>query len=314
MFHELWLTVADYNISTHTSPRWRQPGNGSNTWVTPESGFNVSGTPSLQERTRFKTGFRSRCNGKTNPLLPGLRVVCVLIGARAVFKSTEALSGMNGSKVRRLAELMGAFRLSKTNSQRSEGFSESWRANATSGWERENMCECQSQAEHNSLKYRPACLYICQLIAAETKSPLFKEKGIWRGSEAASSLHRWSRRGMWAGSWKFHIYGGDGSDERRRTKTESVDGDDDDGLQTVNRRLVVTVYCTKNTKHHGYTLMSVNAFKHLWIWDHLSQIFRFNPEFLRLNLKTFSGLIPNFSVMNMEFSGFTKFLTFHNLV
>ncbi|TKS79321.1 hypothetical protein D9C73_014449 [Collichthys lucidus] len=40
-----------------------------------------------------------------------------------------------------------------------------------------------------------------------------------------------------AGSWKldvFHIYGGDGSDKRRRTKTESVDDDDDGGgIQTV---------------------------------------------------------------------------------
>lgn len=45
--------------------------------------------------------------------------------------------------------------------------------------ERGNISECQKQAGvRNSLKYLPACLYICQLIAAETKRPVFKGKGI----------------------------------------------------------------------------------------------------------------------------------------
>ncbi len=58
--------------------------------------------------------------------------------------------------------------------------------------ERGIICECQKQAGvHNRLEYRLACLSICQLIAAETKSPVFKEKGIWQGGKPASSHHRW---------------------------------------------------------------------------------------------------------------------------
>lgn len=101
----------------------------------------------------------------------------------------------------------------------------SWRVYGTSGcWalpgslrERGNISECQKQAgAHNSLKYRPACLYICQLIAAETKSPVFKVKGIWQGSKPASSRPRW-RPAVWAErnlNWEvFHIYTEDSLDE-----------------------------------------------------------------------------------------------------
>lgn len=77
-------------------------------------------------------------------------------------------------------------------------------SSALCGSLRGNNSHCQKQAGvHNSLKYRPACLYICQLIAAETKSPVFKEKGIWQGSKPASVIsyggQRFEKRGMWTG-------------------------------------------------------------------------------------------------------------------
>lgn len=102
---ELWL-MTDTLSSGSTPLCWRRPGNSSNTWVTPEL-FFPSG-PQRRDDSLFSERLsqlddwltllflrsdlkpvllRCWCNGET---LPGWKLACSLIGARAFWISSEA--------------------------------------------------------------------------------------------------------------------------------------------------------------------------------------------------------------------------------
>lgn len=103
--------------------------------------------------------------------------------------------------------------LNETENLKSKSLRESWSRLGLGLWlegserEREsvNISLCQKQAgAHNSLKCRPACLHICQLISAETKAPSLQGKGHLWGSKLAGSQQRdcaqqFKQRRMWIG-------------------------------------------------------------------------------------------------------------------